>query len=80
MRKACPYRMSLAFVVALTGAAQTSQQYAVNVNGNPVVTTRPATRIAGEWFVPLAPIATALGAELKIDAASKSIPCCAATE
>jgi hypothetical protein len=38
----------------------------MTVNGNPLVTTRPVTRLGDEWFLPLVPIAQAVGAELQI--------------
>ena len=36
------------------------------VNENPIVTARPVTRIGDEWFLPLVPIAEALGAEIQV--------------
>ena len=52
--------------------AQAPQEYALRINGNPIVTTRPAVRVAGEWFVPLAPVARALGSDLKLDPTAQS--------
>lgn len=40
------------------------QEPTLVVDGKPLVTARPATRIGNELFLPLAPIARALGAEL----------------
>lgn len=48
------------------GVATTVQ---VRVNGQPVALLQPVTRFADEWFVPLAPVATALGAALRITSA-----------
>src|SRR5580658_550329 len=53
--------------------AQSPQQYSLSVNGSPVAATRPATRVAGEWFIPLAPVAKALGADFSIDPQTQSV-------
>jgi hypothetical protein len=37
---------------------------ALRVNGSPLVTSRPVTRIGDEWHLPLVPIARALGMEV----------------
>jgi len=52
---------------------QSPQDYNLRVNGAPVVTSRPATRVAGEWFVPLAPLARSLGANLSLDPIAQSL-------
>jgi hypothetical protein len=59
---------------ALTPQAvgQTSQ-YNVRVNGNSLSTSRLPTRVSGEWFLPLAPIARALAAELRLDPGTQSL-------
>ena len=61
----------LASTLVQVGLAQ--QQYTLWVNGNPVVTSHPPTRLGPEWFVPLAPLARALGTELSLDPVSNSI-------
>ena len=66
-------RAALGSCFLVSAAAQSPQQYALRVNGNPVATTRPATRVAGEWFVPLAPVARALGDDLTIDPGGQSL-------
>jgi TPR repeat len=63
----------LAYLLTAVAAAQSPQQYSLKVNGLPVSAIRPATRIAGEWYVPLAPLARALGADLKVDATAQSL-------
>jgi hypothetical protein len=53
--------------------AQTSQQYSLRVNGNPVSTTRSPVRLSDQWFVPLASIARALGAEIRVDPVTQTL-------
>src|SRR4029450_13289505 len=65
--------VALTCVLTATAAAQSPQQYSLRVNGLPVTSIRPATRTSGEWFVPLAPVARALGADLKVDANGQSL-------
>ncbi len=67
------FRGALLCILPAMAVAQSPQQYAVRVNGNPIVTARPAARVGGEWFVPLDPIVRALGAELTIDPAGQSL-------
>ena len=38
-----------------------------------MTTDRPVTRVSGEWFVPLVPLARALGANLSIDPTAQSL-------
>ena len=42
---------------------------AITVNGNPLVTTQLVTRLGDEWFLPLLPIAEAVGSEVRITTA-----------
>lgn len=65
MRHFCA--LAVALLSATILRAQAPTQYTLRVNGNAVVTNRPPERVAGEWFVPLAPVARALGADLKLD-------------
>jgi len=52
-----------------SGPAQAQLQApALRVNGNPLVTSRPVTRIGSEWHLPLVPIARALGMEVSATA------------
>ena len=67
------YLVALAYLAGATGAAQSPQQYSLKVNGSPVSAMRPATRISGEWYVPITPVAKALGADLKVDAKTQSL-------
>jgi hypothetical protein len=66
-------RGALACVLSAAAMGQSPQQYDLHVNGVPVVTTRPATRVADEWFVPLAPLARALGAGISLDPTAQSL-------
>ena len=66
-------QLAMAYIVSAIAAAQSPQQYSLKVNGSPVSAIRPATRISGEWYVPIAPVAKALGADLKIDSSAKSL-------
>ncbi|MEO8660359.1 MAG: carboxypeptidase-like regulatory domain-containing protein [Bryobacteraceae bacterium] len=67
------FRGALLGVLSATAAGQSPQQYNLRVNGTPVVTMRPATRVVGEWFVPLLPLARALGISLTYDPAAQSL-------
>jgi hypothetical protein len=58
---------------AVAAGQQSAQEYNLRVNGAPVVSTRPAIRVGREWFVPLAPIARALGATISLDATAQSL-------
>src|SRR5689334_7033533 len=66
-------QVTLACLLAAMATTQSPQQYNLRVNGSPVSSIRPATRISGEWFVPVAPLAKALGADLKVDANAQSL-------
>jgi hypothetical protein len=66
------FRGALVCVLSAAAMGQSPQQYDLHVNGVPVVTTRPATRVADEWFVPLAPLARALGASITLDPTAQS--------
>src|SRR5437773_75688 len=66
-------QVALTCIFSATAAAQSPQQYSLRVNGNPVSAIRPATRISGEWYVPVAPVARALGADVKVDSSAKSL-------
>jgi cell division protein FtsN len=67
--------LSLVLTVVLLGLPCVAQvlQPALSVNGNPLVTARPVTRIGQEWFLPLIPIAEALGIDVSISADSMSL-------
>jgi hypothetical protein len=54
-------------------AAAQALQPTIVVGGNPLVTARPATRIGEEWFLPLIPIAEALGIEVEVDPGSLTL-------
>ena len=66
---------SLVLTVVLLGLPCVAQvlQPTLSVNGNPLVTARPVTRIGQEWFLPLIPIAEALGIDVSISADSMSL-------
>ncbi|HUQ90220.1 MAG TPA: hypothetical protein VM120_00985 [Bryobacteraceae bacterium] len=64
---------AFSFILSAMAGAQSPREYAVRVNGSPIVTTRPAAQVAGEWFVPLEPVARALGATLTIDPTGRSL-------
>jgi hypothetical protein len=64
---------ALAGVLSALAAGQSPQEYNLRVNGVPVVTARQATRVGGEWFVPLAPLARALGANLSLNPTAQSL-------
>ncbi len=53
-------------LISCTAAAAQVSAPAITVNDNPLLTVRPVTRIANDWFLPLAPIAQAVGAELRV--------------
>jgi hypothetical protein len=55
-------------VLALAAAASGARlrEPAIRVAGKPIVTERPAVQIGNEWFLPLAPIARALGAQISV--------------
>ncbi len=57
---------------ASTSSAQ-SLQPAVRVNGAVIVATQPVRRIGDEWFVPLTAVATATGADLRINPTTQAI-------
>jgi hypothetical protein len=57
---------------ATPGLAQLLQP-TLSVNGSPLVTARPVTRIGEEWFLPLVPIAESLGVEISIAADSREL-------
>ncbi len=63
----------LAFIVCVAAGAQTPQEYALRVNGSLVPASRPGVRMAGEWFVPLAAVAKAMGSEVTIDIPAQSV-------
>jgi hypothetical protein len=67
------FRVLLACALCPLADAQSPQEYVLRVNGSPLVIARPATRVAGEWFVPLAAVAKALAADISIDPKSQSI-------
>ena len=46
--------------------ALTAQEPALVVNGKPIVTSPPPTRIGNDLFLPIVPIARALGADVSI--------------
>ena len=77
LSRLCPgglaYPVALACLAAIPAAAQSPQQYSLRVDGVPVAAIRPATRISGEWYAPLAPLARALGADLKVDSTAQSL-------
>src|SRR5437764_365009 len=59
------------FLIGLTLAAffalsLNAQEPAIVVDAKPLVTPQPPTRVAGEFFVPLGPIARALGAGISV--------------
>jgi hypothetical protein len=58
--------------LAVPGLAQLLQP-TLSVNGSPLVTARPVTRIGEEWFLPLVPIAEALGVEISIVPDSREV-------
>jgi hypothetical protein len=58
---------------AAAAGQQSPPQYSLRVDGAPVVSTRPVTRVAGEWFVPLAALGRALGASLSLYPAAQSL-------
>jgi hypothetical protein len=66
---------SLVLAVVLLGFPCVAQvlQPTLSVNGNPLVTARPVTRIGEEWFLPLIPIAEALGIDVSISADTMSL-------
>lgn len=70
-----PYSSRLALIVLFAAPlfAQSGQQYGLRVNGAPIATARPASRIADEWFVPLVPVARALGAEVQLNPQFRSL-------
>jgi hypothetical protein len=61
----------LLLVGSLVGAQ--SLQPTIRVDGTTLVTSRPVTPVGDEWFVPLMPIALAVGAKLDIIPSSQSI-------
>jgi hypothetical protein len=60
--------LCLAGMIMLPGIPGFAQllQPTLNVNGTPLVTTRPVTRVGQEWFLPLVPIAKALGIDISV--------------
>jgi hypothetical protein len=58
--------------LAVPGLAQLLQP-TLSVNGSPLVTARPVTRIGEEWFLPLVPIAESLGVEISISPNSQEL-------
>src|SRR5260370_2610990 len=54
------------FCISAAAAVLEVDSPSMTVNGNPVVTARPVIRIGDEWFLPLLPIANAVGAELQL--------------
>jgi hypothetical protein len=58
--------------LGITGLAQLLQP-TLSVNGSPLATARPVTRIGDEWFLPLVPIAEALGLEISVAADNQEI-------
>jgi hypothetical protein len=56
----------LVFIFVCVAALMQIASPALTVNDNPIVTARPVTRIGDEWFLPLFPIAEALGADIQI--------------
>jgi hypothetical protein len=62
----------LILCLAVPGLAQLLQP-TLSVNGSPLVTARPVTRVGEEWFLPLVPIAEALGVEISIAADNQEV-------
>lgn len=60
-----PPALAVILIFSIAASGQIASP-GLTVNGNPTVTVRPVTRIANEWFLPLVPIAQAVGAELRI--------------
>ena len=60
-----PRALAVILIFCIGVAAQVSSP-AITVNDNPLLTVRPVTRIANDWFLPLVAIAQAVGAELRI--------------
>ena len=56
--------LAVFFCLAIGPAHAQLQAPALRVDGNPLVTSRPVTRIGKEWHIPLVPIARALGMEV----------------
>ncbi|MBM3791538.1 MAG: hypothetical protein FJW35_14485, partial [Acidobacteria bacterium] len=48
-------------------------QPTLTVDGNPVITARPVARIGDEWFLPLLPIARALGVDVAVSAEQQEL-------
>ncbi|MBZ5498374.1 MAG: SPOR domain-containing protein [Acidobacteriia bacterium] len=59
--------VALLLSLAIPGPAQLLQP-TLSVNGSPLITARPVTKVGQEWFLPLIPIAEALGVEIAISA------------
>lgn len=63
-------------LLVLLGAFVTAPSYgqllspSLSVNGGPLVTSQPVTRIGNQWFLPLVPVARALGVQLELAAGS----------
>lgn len=79
--KRIPQRFPRVFAMALylvgilisPGPASFAQipQPTLSVNGSPLVTARPVTRVGAEWFLPIFPIAEVLGAEISMPSDSQ---------
>src|SRR5437867_1653169 len=60
--------IALLFISSDAAPGSEIESPGLTVNGNPIVTARPVTRVGGEWFLPLLPIANAVGGQLQITA------------
>src|SRR5690349_8745280 len=66
------YELALVNILGVA-AGQSPQQYNLRVNGSPVTAMRQATRLSGEWYVPIAAVAKALGADVKVDSTAQAL-------
>src|SRR5437773_10724279 len=58
--------IALLFISSAAAWGSEIESPGLTVNGNPIVTVRPVIRVGDEWFLPLLPIANAVGAQLQV--------------